>query len=213
MTAQLIFASSWLKDHKNFDKILDDLQFTFVDKADSLNADTCLVTTTYDSILKGRNFWTLDLETKDSQVFFLELMNHLHGSIEIYEDTDGSFYARYQDPDSDRKRIFKFHFLQDLETVIHYTVSHIHSYIFEDFKDTLEYALQDNGFLSNTEEISFQWIMEGETAEFFVNLPYMREPIIHGTLYNDPAFHTWMVEEGSIMYDDAFDIYIEECLY
>lgn len=211
MSAELFFSSEWLKDSLAFQQHLDDLQFAIIDRMSEKNATTFVVTTTRDMETRKRNYWVVDTDFEDSTFFYKAMMNDGPGSIDIFEDSDGVLFARYRL--GDRTNIWKFHFLHHIEDLIDDTLSHLGSFYYEDFRNTMEYTLQDADLLSYTEELSVDWIEDGLEAEFFFSLPYMQDPIIHGTLYYEDTTNKWLIEEGSISYDDAFEYYVEECLY
>lgn len=210
--AQVIFSSGWLRDKLAYQQHLDDFQFAMVEKLQEKDATTFVVTTTRDMDTGIRNHWFVETEYEDSTLFYQHLMNDAPGALDVYEDVDGVVYARYQD--GNRSSIWKFHFLDDIEFVIDNTLTKLGSIFFEDFRDTVEAVLQDHNFLSYTEEVSVDFIDEGnQEGQFFLSLPYMQDPIVHGILYYDQSVACWMLEEGTVSYDDAFDTYIDECLY
>ena len=212
-TVELVFSSEWLKNPLQVDQQLEDLQYMLIDEMEGQNADTLLITTTHSFETGGRDWWTVNITTEDIYAFYRDLgKGGVSGaSLEIYQDEDGYMYAKHTV--GARSSIWKFHFIQDIEQVIEQVVKFGGHHSYDDFRDTLEYALQDANYLAYNQEISCMMVEEGLEAKVFLSLPYMQEVLIHGTLLYDNMEMQWVIDEETLDYAEAFDTYVEECLF
>jgi hypothetical protein len=112
-----------------------------------------------------------------------------------------------------KSSIWKFHFVNDIETIIEHTLAHVDSDKYEDFRDLLEYGLQDAGYLEHNERLRSSIVQDGADGNAYLSLPYMNETFLRGTIFYDNAVEKWLLEDGTVDYIESFDTYIKECLF